>query len=504
MKIKIKKEPRKDSRSWQNIFNKILSAVSLKNGVKNATLLAFAGLLIICALMFVIGLSKYKTNEKPKDNTVNAGFTVAEPVYEYGEPETLVDNGTALHSYIIYPKTGMPDIDKVIYEWAYGKYNTTLSEASAKGQGIEAELNAQYNSYLVKNDYAGIEEIGFYGDFQMAHPIDFIKTFNIDIQNKRLLSNDEIITKAKQADVLKLIKEKLIKQLPEGTAVDELDASALEYMVLTHEGLDILFERGQVTASYLGLQRVSLSREELGEAFILSNKQVVSEIAVSSEVVSVQPPEVKEPPKREIDPSKPMIALTFDDGPSKITRRLLELLDKNGGRATFFVIGNRVETYKETAKSIVEQGSELMGHSWDHKQLTKLTPEEMREELKSTNDAIYAATGVTPKGYRPPYGAVNDELKGLSKEMNLAIINWSLDTEDWKSRKADKIYEVIMSNVKSGGIILCHDLYDATGDAMAKIIPELRKKGYQLVTISEMMEANGKALEAGEVYYGKY
>ena len=215
------------------------------------------------------------------------------------------------------------------------------------------------------------------------------------------------------------------------------------------------------------------------------------------------PPPAAELPKENpvekpspVDPGQPMIALTFDDGPSTNTKRILDILSANNCHATFFVPGYQLVKFDNTAKAIIEQGSEIGGHSWSHSQFTELTGGQIWLEIDDTNNAIFEATGVRPKIYRPPYGATNDMIKEISREMGMSIINWSVDSEDWKSKDADIIYNDIMRDVKSGSIILCHDLFSTTADAMERVIPALIEEGYQLVTVTELLGE----LEPGKVY----
>jgi len=196
-----------------------------------------------------------------------------------------------------------------------------------------------------------------------------------------------------------------------------------------------------------------------------------------------------------------MIALTFDDGPSKYTSHVLDILEKHGARATFCVIGNLVSARKDTVKRASGLGNEIIGHSWDHRDLTKLSADEIIQEIKDTSDVIESVTGIRPRMYRPPYGAVNAALKSVSADLGYALINWSVDPMDWQSRDADKVYDAIMSNVSNRAIVLSHDLYGTTADAMERVIPELIAMGYQLVTVSELMYYSGKTLEPGVVYH---
>jgi peptidoglycan/xylan/chitin deacetylase (PgdA/CDA1 family) len=190
-----------------------------------------------------------------------------------------------------------------------------------------------------------------------------------------------------------------------------------------------------------------------------------------------------------------MIALTFDDGPSEHTEKILDLLEQYNSRATFCVLGNRVDRYAETIKRAAEMGCEVVGHSWDHKYLTKLTPDGIREELTSTNQALYDATGYWPPYYRPPYGAMNDAVREVTIELNLSMLLWSIDPRDWQSRNADEICAIINDKARDGGIIICHDIYGSTVEAMERAIPGLIDMGYQLVTVSELL--GGRTIEPG-------
>lgn len=198
-----------------------------------------------------------------------------------------------------------------------------------------------------------------------------------------------------------------------------------------------------------------------------------------------------------LDPNKPMVALTFDDGPGKRTEELLDVLEQNGAHATFFMVGPNVKRYPETVKRIYETGNELGNHSTNHPQLTKLSPEKIQKEMNETNEAVKKASGVKPTVMRPPYGAINDKVKA---NVGLPMIMWSIDTLDWKTKNVEAIKNVTYKNVKDGDVILLHDIHNKSVDAAKEMIPELIAKGYQLVTISEMAEARGVTLEKGGRY----
>lgn len=193
---------------------------------------------------------------------------------------------------------------------------------------------------------------------------------------------------------------------------------------------------------------------------------------------------------RAIDPSKPMVALTYDDGPnSKTSNRILDCLEKNGVIATFFELGRNVKTFPDVIKREAELGMEIGSHSWSHPELTKLTKKALKQEITKTNDAIKEACGQYPTLLRPPYGSTNETVE---KTANLPVILWSVDTLDWKSRKAKSVVKVIKNVEKEDGldgrVILMHSIYDSTAEATEEIVPWLQKKGYQLVTVSELLQ----------------
>lgn len=204
-----------------------------------------------------------------------------------------------------------------------------------------------------------------------------------------------------------------------------------------------------------------------------------------------------------IDPEKPMVALTYDDGPSvKATPRILEKLKEYGGRATFFMVGKQAEKRPDLIRRMVAQGCEVANHTYSHTSMDKLTPEQLTEELEHTNRIVADASGVTPVLMRPVGGAKNDVGMSAVGAISMPAILWSVDTLDWKTRDADSTIQAVRDHVKDGDIILMHDLYDATADASMTIIEELTAQGFQLVTVSELSSYRGGILPGRT--YGKF
>ena len=203
---------------------------------------------------------------------------------------------------------------------------------------------------------------------------------------------------------------------------------------------------------------------------------------------------------RKLDPNKPMVALTFDDGPDpRRTVELLEILKKHNAVATFFDIGNLMEKYPEIVKKEIEAGCDVGGHTYSHVNLNTLSQAEAKDEIEKVKAAYKGATGLELKYIRPTYGNANSSVRAVTDR---PIINWCVDSLDWKHRDADKVIEEIR-NTKNfdGKIILMHVIYDSTLEAVDKLIPQLVSEGYQIVTISEMAEYKGYKLENGKIYY---
>ena len=203
-----------------------------------------------------------------------------------------------------------------------------------------------------------------------------------------------------------------------------------------------------------------------------------------------------------INPKKKMVALTYDDGPyTPVTNQILDTLEEYNGRATFFVVGSRVATYKDCIKREAELGCEIGNHTYNHTILTSASASTIKTEIENTNNAVKNITGQAPKIVRAPGGSVNSTVKA---NVNYPMFNWSVDTLDWKYRSSGSVVSSIKSNVRDGSIVLMHDLYGSTGNATEEIVPWLIENGYQLVTVSELMAVKGIDVQAGQLYNNAY
>lgn len=216
-----------------------------------------------------------------------------------------------------------------------------------------------------------------------------------------------------------------------------------------------------------------------------------------------------------IDPEQKMVAFTFDDGPrDEITDLVLDVCEQYGVRATFFLKGDNIATHEEQIMRMLSLGCEVGNHTWSHSNIEELSASEMREEIGKVNDALFDRFGYTAKLFRPPYikyGSKGDDtrnaLLALMNEWDMAVINHTRSTHDtYDNYTADMIYERGVLEIDelgkglNGSIILCHDKQKKTADAFARIAPELLSRGYQLVTVSELLHYSDDGFHAAWIY----
>ena len=189
-----------------------------------------------------------------------------------------------------------------------------------------------------------------------------------------------------------------------------------------------------------------------------------------------------------------VIAITFDDGPDpEDTPAILDLLKKYNGKATFFVVGKQLKRFPDIAKRQVEEGHELANHTFTHLYFNRSTPiQTIKNEIDQTQDLLYDITGTKTQLFRPPGGFYNDRMVSLCRDKGYLVVLWSWhqDTKDWDRPGVSKIVNKVLNNVRGGDIILMHDHVEGksqTVAALEQILPELQKRGYRLVTVSELL-----------------
>ena len=218
--------------------------------------------------------------------------------------------------------------------------------------------------------------------------------------------------------------------------------------------------------------------------------QAAADYASSANAASAAAtPLAHEPSKfNSIKTSRPVLALTFDDGPHpELTPKLLDILRQKGVRATFFVLGSNVAKYPDIARRIVAEGHEIANHSYSHPALTKLGSARVNEEVEGTCVEIERATGRRPASMRPPYGALNGAVeRSLTQDHGLDVVLWSVDPLDWRRPGSAEVTRRLVDGAKPGAILLAHDIHPGTIEAMPETISQLKAKGYYFATVGQL------------------
>ena len=202
--------------------------------------------------------------------------------------------------------------------------------------------------------------------------------------------------------------------------------------------------------------------------------------------------------KFELDPNKKAIAFTFDDGPSTYDLYIIDALVASHSTATFYMVGNRMRSFPLSIDKMIKTGMEVGNHTYDHKSLTSLSDAEVKNQITKTNDLFYEMTGHKLTSLRPSYGNINNRVR---VQVGMPVILWNIDTLDWKTRNAEKIYNSIINNAKDGDIVLMHSLYESTQKAVEKVLPELYKRGFQVVSVGELAKLKNYDLANGSTVW---
>lgn len=194
------------------------------------------------------------------------------------------------------------------------------------------------------------------------------------------------------------------------------------------------------------------------------------------------------------------VALTFDDGPSPYTDRLVRVLSDAGATATFFMIGNKVAANPEGARRVAQAGMEIGNHTWEHPNMTTIPARFVPEQLSKAQDAIAAATGQTPTLWRPPGGLTDAAVNAVAAKEQLAGILWDVIPFDWiNDSDTPATRYMLMTQIRPGSVVLFHDTYSSTVDLVYQFLPVLKANGYRLVTVSQLLGRRAP----GSVYGGR-
>ena len=362
---------------------------------------------------------------------------------------------------INYPVTNINVLDDKISSYV----NKTYYNFKNMKSKIKPELNISYTYKEINDEVVNVSlKTEVVGD----KTINKIKTFTYNKISGKFLTMEDLVDDLEGLDYE--IKKELLEKYQDAD-MDYLSNVSYDYFTIDDENLTLYFNPAEIKSKYDELIYLDIPLDSLKLLIDIdksSNKDTYLSIK-----------------KKNVSIDDKVVALTFDDGPSKYTSKILDILDKYKASATFFLIGNKVEFYGDILKRMLEEGSEIGNHSYDHKLLTRLSKEEFQEEINKTQEAIKNITGFTPTLFRPTYGGYTNVLKSYT---DLKFVLWDVDSRDWQVKSKDKILKNIVPNVKSGSIILMHDNHEYALKVLDDLIQNLKKQGYKFVTVSELLE----------------
>lgn len=378
---------------------------------------------------------------------------------DFEEIKTVVEENKDVLIGINYPVTGNKILDQDIINYVENKYN--IFKNKYRGFKLlldKSELNIDYDYNIINDKYINVIIYAYIKSSNFINPIIEYKTFLFNKKENKYVNIKDIVSDPKK--LIYDVNSKLVKLNKKAN----LNTTILNNFFIDNNNITLYFHEKN---NYYSI--------------ILPTNDYLDVEASFNKIESYYAKSVN----KIIDPSKPVLALTFDDGPSKYTKKIIDILNENDANATFFILGNKANIYSDTLNYMINSGNEIGNHSYNHKWLTKLTSEEIKDQLNKTQEIIKSITGYTPIIMRPTYGSINDNLRNSS---NLQLIMWNVDSNDWKLKNSKKIANRIINSVNDGDIILMHDTYNWTMEAVKIIVPKLIKEGYQFITVSELNE----------------
>lgn len=377
----------------------------------------------------------------------------------------------------------------------------TIKNESKKifDQIIEEQSDSEAKKIFVRVDYTYLpvteELINYY--FEITKKIDDVET--TEVQSIWLNHNDgTFLDTSKMYDsvALRYMTHSLRTQCKQDPVLQDI-AYTKDFLEKTNNN-PMLFTNFVIDGNTLVYKIENLSPQPI--EYHLDLTMMASHLSMNFGVEQTTPDPVIYIPERYVDPNRPMVALTFDDGPHlENTPQILEVLRKYDSAATFFVLGNRIgKKGRDVIIDEIESGSQVGSHSYSHPNMTKM--KDLDEQFYATSTKIYEDVSqwcYQVTAFRPPYGAIS---KKMVEQSPYPFIMWSVDTNDWKTRDAQATIDIILEKAQDGDIILLHDIHKETKDAAMSVIPMLIEKGFQIVTVDEMMAAKGIQMENGKSY----
>lgn len=438
-----------------------------------------SAIVIIISLIVTFSLSSdnFKLKNASSASKKESTIEVQDTEFQNIKMITETSNDSSISYKLFYPETNFESLNEKINKYITDSKEYYISKAQENNK--TGHLNVNCSIYPFKEKYYSIV-------FTKIVTYDFSKydkeyhTYLIEKDNGNIIDLKTMLNNSTSNFRLltNYVQKKLLKSKELTNKVDK-DA-IINYTNPVWENYNSFSINNNQLVMYFNIEDPS-SKETVNPTVNIKipylnpilNKDFKSNKKSKTNIVSDQKKKRK------------LVALTFDDGPHKtITKEILDTLDKYDAKATFFVVGSRVNSNKKLLKEMKEKGHEIGNHTMNHKNITKLKKKKLEYEINKTNELVKKAIGEEPTVFRPPYGATN---KKINKMLDVPVVLWTVDTLDWKYRNPKKLLPVIKNNVHNNAIILMHDIHQSTADGLDSVLAYLQKEGYEFVTVSEIL-----------------
>ena len=421
---------------------------------------------------------------------------------QIGRMITLTDSNDNIYYSVNYPEIGIESIDVVLQNdvnYEVANFHNITSGYIAQNSSMRAGLSIDYQAYLTGDSLLSVIYNIVYDSPEYSNPISSVHTHTFmlctgqEIQLSSILSGKYVDFLSKKTKQFLSANPDLQPHMNDSSYSDNHSAQEKNFSLysFSNNGLTLYFNPYTIAPGEYGIVSFTIPADTI-LPYIIYNP--FKEVTIPAPPVETAAPVVQ----AEIDPDKPMVALTFDDGPRReSTERILDVLEQYNCHATFFIVGSRAKKEKKSLKRAAELGCDIANHSYSHPRLNTLNSAGIKNQIRKTDDIIKKLTGRKVQFVRTPYGQGGRILKYI----NHPVILWNIDTLDWKTLNAKKIVKAATANVEDGDIILMHDIYNSTAEAVETIVPKLIEKGFQVVSVSELFKYKKIKPKKHKVYF---
>ncbi len=447
-------------------------------------IIGMIAVILICTT--IIGMTQ-QTDEESKENVQRQDWSK----YPGLELETKTKETELYTSSISYLITENKQMNKTIKDWISSEKEQFMDQVDENKSVLNKDHRAnqtitvdthQMEKHLYSVEFTSYQFAGG------ANGRETKKIFNINTSSQKLITIHDMVEDEPNLDRLRTkVKEQLKNDKNLSPYIfDEYLEKALEDPDDWKWSIDsnyfrMYFDEYEIAAGAAGAIEVKIPMEEVQS---LLSVDIHGEPTEHQSSESAKGNGEIEP----LDPNGKYVALTFDDGPSpKVTPDILMTLKEHKAKATFFMLGSQVEFYPDLAKKVAEEGHEIANHTLHHRDLTQLGKEQIEQQIGESEKIIANATGQENLLIRPPYGSYNEKVETVADEENEPLILWSVDSLDWQSLNAQDVITTVEQEIAPNSIVLLHDIHPSTGKALPELLSALEDRGYEFVTVSELL-----------------